>query len=273
MLRKVIISVSLTALLVGALYFTRIIPGLASAQTGSDSTGADDNPFRFVENIAFGVGERLHFDIGYGFINAGYASMEVKELVEYNGRPCYQLVTTANSNKFFSSFYRVEDKAESIVDAEGIFSWYFEKNLKEGKYRANRSYAIDQVNNVAFYKGDTIEVAPFVQDALSILYYARTQDLTVGKSFYIENFTDGKNYPLEVKVVQKETVKVKAGTFDCLVLEPLMRASGIFKHEGRLKVWLTDDRLKMPVLMKTKILVGSISAELTDYELGEIVEF
>ena len=55
--------------------------------------------------------------------------------------------------------------------------------------------------------------------------------------------------------------------------ERIMMASGVFRHEGRLKVWLTDDRLKMPVLMKSKVLVGSISAELTDYQLGEIVEF
>ena len=52
-----------------------------------------------------------------------------------------------------------------------------------------------------------------------------------------------------------------------------MRTSGIFKHEGKLTVWLTNDRLKMPVLMKSKVLVGSISAELTDYELGEMLDF
>jgi len=273
MIKKIVISVFIAALLMGGLFYTRIIPGLASAQTEADVPESGDDPFRFVENIAFGVGERMEFDIGYGFINAGYATMEVKELIEFNGRPCYQIVSAARSNKFFSSFYRVEDRVESVVDALGIFSWYFEKNLSEGKYRATRYYSIDQVNHYAIYEEDTIEVKPFVQDALSVLYYARTQDLKVGESIFIDNFTDGKNYPLEVKVIQKETVKVKAGTFDCIVLEPLLRASGIFKHEGKLKVWLTDDRLKLPVLMKSRVLVGSISAELTDYQLGEIVEF
>ncbi|HDL02562.1 MAG: DUF3108 domain-containing protein [Candidatus Zixiibacteriota bacterium] len=273
MIKKFMISVFVLAIVFGGIYFTRVIPGLASAQTGTTNQEEMEDPFRYVENIAFGIGERFDFDIGYGFINAGYATMEVRELIEYDGRPCYQIVSTANSNKFFSSFYRVEDRAESIVDAIGIFSWYFEKNLKEGNYRANRSYTIDQKNHYAVYKEDTLEVAPFVQDALSVLYYVRTQDLDVGKSIFIDNFTDGKNYPLEVKVRQKETVKVKAGTFDCIVVEPIMMASGVFRHEGRLKVWLTDDRLKMPVLMKSKVLVGSISAELTDYQLGEIVEF
>ena len=64
-----------------------------------------------------------------------------------------------------------------------------------------------------------------------------------------------------------------AGTFDCLVVEPITKSVGLFKHEGRLKVWLTDDHLRMPVLMKSKVVVGSITAELINYELGEINEF
>lgn len=273
MIRKVLITVFSLILISGVLYFTRVIPGKVSAQTATTALDADSDPYRTIENIAFGVGERLDFDIGYGFINAGYATIEVKDLIEYNGRPCFQIVSTANSNKFFSSFYSVEDRVETIIDAAGIFSWYFEKNLREGNYRSDRSYAFDQENHTVSYRGDTLDIAPFVQDALSVLYYVRTLDLKIGESVYIDNFTDGKMYPMEVKVTQKETVKVKAGTFDCIVVEPLLLTSGIFKNEGQLKVWLTDDRLKMPVLMKSRVLVGSISAELTEYNLGEILEF
>lgn len=228
---------------------------------------------RRIENIAFGVGEWLQFDIGYGFINAGTATMEVEEVVEYNGRPAYQLVSTARSNKFFSSFYPVRDRVESILDAVGLFSWKFDKQLREGSYRARRQYAFDQINHLVIYKGDTLEVAPYVQDALSILYFVRTQPLEVGKSIFVDNFTDGKNYPLEVKVRGREKVKTKAGQFDCLVLEPMLRSSGVFKHEGKLTVYMTDDRLRLPVMMKSKVVVGSITAELSDYRLGRLEEF
>lgn len=228
---------------------------------------------RQIDNIAFGVGEWLQFDIGYGFINAGTATLEVQEIIEYNGRPAYQLVSIAQSNKFFSSFYPVRDRVESILDATGLFSWRFEKELREGKYRSHRQYAFDQIDHYVVYKGDTIEVAPYVQDALSVLYYLRTQEIVVGKSIYVDNFTDGKNYPLEVKVHGREKVKTKAGEFECLVLEPLLRSSGIFKHEGKLTVYLTDDRVRLPVMMKSKVVVGSITAELTDYRLGKLEEF
>jgi len=258
-------------------YFVRVQYGAAQDEMivdpGMSLYPTHPNIDRSVDNIAFGVGEWLHFDIGYGFINAGTATMEVKEIVEYNGRPAYQLVSTARSNKFFSSFFPVRDRVESIIDAIGLFSWRFEKNLREGNYRSHRQYAFDQINNYTVYKGDTMEVAPYVQDALSILYYIRTQPLEVGKSIFVDNFTDGKNYPLEVRVLEKERIETKAGEFECLVLEPLMRSSGIFKHEGRLTVWLTDDRLRLPVQMKSKVVVGSITAELTDYRLGRLEEF
>ena len=256
-------------------YFATIEIGIAQAAVDdtTEVAATDSVPDRYIENVAFGVNEKFTFEINYGFINAGGATMEVARLIEYNGRPCYQTVTRAFSNSFFSNFFKVDDRVESIIDALGIFTWRFEKNLREGNYRSDRRYNFDQHQNIVFSDKDTVEVAPYVQDALSVLYYVRTQDLEVGKSIFVDNFTDGEVYPLEVKVLRKEEVEVPAGTFDCVVVEPLLRSVGVFKHEGKLTVYLTDDRLKMPVLMKSKVLVGSIAAELSDYQLGDIEIF
>ncbi len=258
---------------VAAVYLVTAGVGMAKGDSTQPADEAGASPLeRQVTNEAFGTGEKFSFDINYGFINAGSATLEVAKLIEYQGRPCFQIVSKAQSNSFFSSFYRVEDRVESIIDAEGLFTWRFEKNLREGNYRADRQYAFDQEKRVVFYEKDTLPMEPFVQDALSALYFVRTQPLEIGKSLYLDNFVDGKKYKMEVRVLKKERIKVAAGSFDCVVVEPLTQSVGVFKNEGTLTVWLTDDRLRMPVLMKSKILVGSISAELTDYRLGEIVE-
>jgi hypothetical protein len=256
-------------------YFATIEIGIAQAAVDDikETAVTDSIPDRYIENVAFGVNEKFTYEINYGFINAGGATMEVARLIEYNSRPCYQTVTRAYSNSFFSNFFKVDDRVESIIDALGIFTWRFEKNLREGKYRSDRLYTFDQNRNIVFSDKDTVEVAPYVQDALSVLYYVRTQQLEVGKSIFVQNFTDGEKYPLEVRVLRKEEVSVPAGTFDCIVVEPLLQSVGVFKHEGKLTVWLTDDRLKMPVLMKSKVLVGSIAAELSDFQLGDIEVF
>jgi hypothetical protein len=272
---RITLLVILLAVVIPVVYY--ITGGIGEAGAASGAQAADSlsaGPIdRVVENVAFGVGEKLTFDINYGFINAGTASIEVGKLIEYNKRPCYQIVSRAESNSFFSTFYRVDDRIESIFDATGLFSWRFGKHLKEGSYQAERTYAFDQEKHLVYDDKDTIEVKPYVQDALSVMYLVRTLPLEIGKSTYVDNYVDGKNYALEVRVLRKETVNVKAGAFDCLVVEPLTSSVGVFKNEGRLTVWLTDDRVRMPVLMKSKILVGSVSAELTDFKLGEIREF
>jgi hypothetical protein len=256
------------------IYFASFEIGAVEASENNPEIGSiSDSLNRNLENLSFGVGEQLEFDIKYGFIRAGAATMSVERLIEYENRPCFLITSVAQSNSFFSTFYKVEDRIETILDANGLFSWRFEKNLNEGKYHARRIIIFDQRQQKAYYNQDTVDVPLFVQDALSVFYYVRTQDLEVGKSVFINNYNDGKLFNLEVKVVEKEKVTVAAGTFECYVVEPLMNSVGVFKHEGQLKVWLTDDRLRLPVLMKSKVLVGSISAELTDYQLGEIEIF
>jgi len=222
---------------------------------------------RQVPNTAFREGERLNFVIRYGPIVAGYSTMSIPEVVTINGREVYKVVTEAKSSGFFSAFYKVRDRVESYIDKNGLFSWRFEKHLREGKYRADKFVQYDQINGWAVTnKNDSMRIPPCVQDILSSFYYVRTQKLEVGKSIFIDNHSDNKLYPLEIKVHKKETIKVKAGKFDCVVVEPILRASGLFKSKGRLLIWLTDDDRKIPVQMKSKIVVGYITAELKSME-------
>jgi hypothetical protein len=230
---------------------------------------------RVVTNQAFGAGERFEFSVGYGIIKAGTAVMEIPEIVKLNGRKCYHIVSTAKSNKFFSVFFKVDDRVESFMDVHELYSHRYDKHVREGKFIADVSMIFDQKNHLALYDNsqDTFSVPAYVQDVLSAFYYVRTQDLKVGRSIFVDNHTDRKNYPLEVKVLRKENIEVPAGTFDCVVVEPILKASGIFKHKGKLTVWLTDDEVKMPVLMKSKVVIGSISTELISYKLGEVGKY
>ncbi|MBK9226661.1 MAG: DUF3108 domain-containing protein [Ignavibacteria bacterium] len=48
-------------------------------------------------------------------------------------------------------------------------------------------------------------------------------------------------------------------------LEPMVEEGGLFKSEGSILVWLTDDQIKMPVKVKSRVLIGSIDADLSKY--------
>jgi hypothetical protein len=243
-----------------------------TAGAAGDSCRKLDIPFASVEVDstfpdlvidAFGTGEYLKFEIGYGFIKAAVAEIRVDSLFSYRNRDCYMISTTANSYPFFDKFYKVRDRGETWFDAFGLFPWHFEKHLREGGYKADVVQEFDQYRGLATEDGDTVMVTGRIQDVLSSLFFVRTVDLKVGDTISIGNFTKKRCYTLRVIVHARETIKVEAGEFTCLKVEP---------HEGQLTVWLTDDRLKLPVLMKSKVIVGSITAELIEYRLGELLE-
>ncbi|MEE4311242.1 MAG: DUF3108 domain-containing protein [candidate division KSB1 bacterium] len=218
---------------------------------------------RVIKTDAFKLGEELEFVIRYGPVVAGSATMAIPEIKKIKGRECYHIVSEARSSKFFSAFFRVRDRVESYMDAKGLFSWRFEKHLREGNFRADQYVEKDHYLNIAVTdKKDTLRIPPCIQDILTAFYYVRTLPMEVGKSVFIDTYADKKLYPLEVKVLGRERIKTSAGTFNCIVIEPMLRGDAIFKQRGRLTIWMTDDHRKIPVLMKSKVLIGSIIAEI-----------
>jgi len=229
--------------------------------------------YRSVENNSWGIGEELIFAIYYGFYRAGTAKMSVIEKKDVNGGICYHIQTTAQSNNFISKFYKVNDRVNSYIDIEGIFSRRLEKRLREGRYKSDRIVDFYHDRLIALNtkkKYLFAEIPLYVQDILSSLYYIRTIDLKVGKTEKINAYADGKVYLLDVVVHKKETIEVPAGKFKCLKVEPVLKSEGIFRQKGKLTIWITDDSRKMPVKMKSKVVIGSISSNLESYNLGNI---
>lgn len=231
------------------------------------SPSGDD--FRYVPNEAFGFGERLEFRIGYKFITAGRAYFQIApEPIYREGRPCYDIWFEVRSLESLDWLYRVRDRYRTVLDVAGIFPWEFEQHIREGNFRRDFSARFDQRNRKAITTEGTFDVPQYVHDIVSAFYYVRTLDLrsySKGAIVQLQNFFDRQTHDLGVKIWGRQTVEVEAGTFRCIVVEPLIREGGLFKSEGRILIWLSDDDRKIPVKVSTKIPIGSIDAELTGY--------
>jgi hypothetical protein len=245
-----------------------------TAVTFYDSLYANELPPDTLTKLApgfvpFGAGEKLVFSVQYGLVTAGEATLEVRNLAAIGGKPAYRIVSDARTNDFFSKFFTVRDRYESYMDTTSLYSVRYEKHVREGKFKRDEAVDFDQIAHRAVYKDKTVPIPPRTQDVLSAMYYVRTLPLEVGQSIAIANHTDGKNYPLVVKVLGREHVKVDAGEFDCIIVEPILRGPGVFTQQGRLTVWLTDDRRRMPVLMKSKVAIGHVAAILKSYQTAK----
>ena len=239
--------------------------------TGAVAQDAPD-PGRTVTPAAvvpFGPGEKMVFSIGYGMVTAGEGTLEIVGIKDYQGHSCYHIQSRTNSNRFFSSIYKVRDKIISYIDTEALFSRYFYKRLREGDYKKTVEISFDHQAGLARYaNGKEYEIKPGVQDVLSAFYYIRSLDLKVGEVYHVPAHSSRKSYDLEVIVHGKEKVEVEAGTWDCLVVEPVIQGEGLFKHEGKLTLYITDDKYHVPVLIKAKVPVGSIHVSLLEFRPG-----
>jgi Protein of unknown function (DUF3108) len=225
--------------------------------------------FRTLENKAFKEGEKLVFDLDYGFVTAGVAVMEIPRIKKISGRNAYHVNFEVNSVPSFDMFYKVRDRYESYLDVEGLFPWRFEQHIREGGYTRDFSAFFDHRKGKAKTSEGEYEIPLYVNDIISAFYYARTIDysnMRVNDLINLKNFYKDKVYDLDVKYLGKETIEVPAGKFDCIIVEPLVKEGGLFKHEGNIIVWLTDDEIKMPVKVRTKIIIGHVEAKLTTYE-------
>lgn len=219
--------------------------------------------------------ESLKFGIYYSFVKAGTAYIKTRGLTNLNGKTAYLIQTTAFSAPVIDSVFKVRDINYSWLDVNTLHSLGYSQSVREGNYQRDEWVTFDNENN-RFYgeikkkEDPKIIAGPLdieVLDILSSLYYVRTQPLEAGKDITFDIINREKQYPLVVKVIGKETVKTDAGKFSCWVVEPQFRGEGIFVAKGKsLKVWLTDDKYRMPVKMSVEVFIGSVYAELLEYQ-------
>ena len=227
--------------------------------------------FRKVEQTSFKEGEQLDYTIHYGLIDAGFARLELKkEDTKINGRDVFHSVGTGKSLGAFDWFFKVRDKYETYIDAEGIFPHVFRRDVDEGGYTINQEYRFYQHKNMIDNGKEKVSDAPsYVQDMLSSFYYARTLDFSNAKKgdvFTIYSYVDEKVFPIKIKYKGIKNVGIRAGKFKCYLFNPVVQTGRVFKHEEDCNFYITCDKNKIPLLIETKLMVGSIKMELTGYK-------
>lgn len=230
---------------------------------------AQKKEFRKLENNAFTMGEKLTFDVKYGFITAGIAEMSIPRQRKISGRDVYHITFKVNSVPAFDPIFKVRDRYETYLDTEALIPWRFEQHIREGGFSKDYSAFFDHRRGKAKSSDGWFEIPDNVNDIVSAFYLARSirfSDKEEGERIHLNNFFNNKVFPLDVVYHGKETIKTQLGTFETVIIEPLVVDGGLFKSEGNILIWLSDDDNQIPIKVKTKVVVGAIEAELTSYE-------
>jgi hypothetical protein len=212
-------------------------------------------------------GEKLTFDVKWYAITAGEATMEVAP-----AGTDWQFIARARSTLVF--FFKVDDRIESVSTRDRLLPLRFEKHLHEGSHRKDLSMTFDRAAAAATYYWTDKEgrhhaypypLGPDCRDLLGAFYWFRTMELPpVGREVNLCVHTDKTNYPLAVKVLGRETIRVPAGEFHTVLIKPRLNFEGLFRQRGDVLIWMTDDEARIPVLVQSKVfLLGSVNIVLT----------
>lgn len=228
-----------------------------------------------VTNEAFVPGEYLLYRVYYdseitGKVTAGVATAEVKfEGKTVDGRKTFHLVGTGKTKGAFNLFYKVDDRFESFTDVDLLVPWKFIRRTQEGDYTYDDDVRFNQLTGSYSSTRKNKTMPKGTQDLISALYVTRTYDLSnalPGDNFPITFLLDDSIYVSAIRFVGKENVLVDLGTFRCLRFQPMVVTGDVFSQPYPMDVWITDDKNHIPLLIQSKVIIGSVKFELTEYK-------
>jgi hypothetical protein len=215
---------------------------------------------------AFAAGERLAYDVSFGRLHVGHGAMLLAGTDTIRGHTAWRAIFTISGGTFF---FRVRDSTVSWFDTASLSSLRFVQHIREGRYHADRDYAI-YPERATYARLDKPEV-PSVHEPLddaSFLYFLRSIPLEVGHTYTFNRYFQPEGNPIIIQVLRRERVTVPAGTFNAIIVRPQITTPGIFSQKGHAEVWLADDSTHMMLMLKSGLSFGSLNLYLTSFAPG-----
>ncbi|MGQ0539454.1 MAG: DUF3108 domain-containing protein [Gemmatimonadaceae bacterium] len=208
-------------------------------------------------SVPFQVGEKLSYDVFFGPLRAGEGTMEVVAREDVRGLEAWHTRFRVRGSVLF---YDVDDVLESWISVNCFHSLRFVQDFDDNGRLRNRRYEIFPER--AMYRENDKAEQQSVEDPLddgSFLYFVRTLELEPGKTYTFNRYFRPDRNPVVIRVLRRERVKVPAGTFNAIVIRPIIKSRGIFSEGGDAQIWLSDDADRIMVQMKTKLKIGSLN--------------
>lgn len=234
-------------------------------------------------HVPFEVGETFVYSVTWKIFDAGIATMRLVEKARFQNEETYKVTATARSTGILSRVFQVLDVFESHFQTKELCSRRITKNIQEGSRRRETVLAFDPKARLAKLeekdlshpelpaKRSESSIPLCVQDVISALYLIRTKTLKVGEQVNFPINDGGRTYNVVVEVQATEEIRTPAGPFQTIRLEPRV-FEGLFRKKGRMFVWLTNDLEKMPVQLKARMNIGTITASLTRVSKSPVLQ-
>lgn len=229
-----------------------------------------------LKNKAFKAGERAvytaYYQLGPIWVDAGEVIFETN-LATFGNKPCYHIKSAGKTYPSYDKFFRVRDRYEAWIDTTTLKAFRYLRDTDDGGFKTyNDNFFNYSKNKVTSYRKvkekqliDSAAITECTFDVLSMIYAARNvsfDGLKKNDTIPISLFLDDKTYELSVQYLGKSTLKTELGKFRCIMFSPRLVGGTLFSEGQRMKVWMTDDLNKIPLLVESPVLVGKVKGRL-----------
>ncbi len=241
--------------------------------SNSDSIWAKKNIK--TENQAYQSGENLKYSIKYGFIKGGYISLTVKDTF-WNGKKTHELELAAKTSGVVDVLFKVRDRYASYLDPITDQPLKSVRDIREGSYTYYNEvlYNYNSLHQdsitIQSQKSGDVKVPSNIQDIVSAFYFARrykfNDSMKRGEILELTTYFSDEIFPLKIKYMGTETIKTNFGKMECYIFHPVTEVGRMFKTEDDMTIWITRDKNRIPIKLKTNLKVGAFTCELESYE-------
>ena len=153
---------------------------------------------------------------------------------------------------------RVSDMTQSWLDPRGMASLRFVKRERHPFSSNDEDVAMFPAEKrwsaADGSTGEAITDAPL--DELSFIYFLRTVPLVADSTYRFDRHFDARRNPTTVRVIGREQLTVKAGTFETVLVEMRVRDPARYKGEGVIRIHFSDDERRLPLRIESTLPVA-----------------
>ena len=223
---------------------------------------------------AFQDGEWFRFRMRYGFLNASYATVMLRE-TSFRDQDVYHVAATGKTTGFARWFFKVDDSFDSYFQKDIIRPLHFVRNISEGNYKRHNEIDFDHSAQTAVMhdllrKTKTqVPYAPNLQDLVSTFYFLRNHfdlaGIQIGETASVDLIYDKEPFAFRFRFLGYENLKTKFGVVPCIKFRPYVDQGRIFRENGGLSLWISNDNNRIPIRIEADLRVGSIDVDLESF--------
>ncbi|MGQ8337065.1 DUF3108 domain-containing protein [Sunxiuqinia sp. A32] len=210
--------------------------------------------------------EELEYNIRFGFIRGGEAILKANDTI-FQDKQSIHYYMEAKTVGLTEKLFPVYDIYESFVNPENYLPYMAIRNVKEQSYKSyNETYFFHENDSIYSQKSGGRKVREGLVDILSVFFYMRQNNLLdkldKGEEFEVPVYHAGDDFMMTVKYLGTDKVYTDIGEINCHVVSPRVKKGKVLKRSDGLKLYISKDSNKVPLLLEFDLRVGSLKCEL-----------